>query len=79
MRYLIQHQQMNSNHRAEADSLGEAMEVANRIWGPDCDGVRQEISDEVTGQFWVRANGNPRWDGPSSARRENRLSAWPAQ
>jgi hypothetical protein len=64
-RYLIQHQMLHVNPAEWADTFDEAQFTADTIWGPQCSGVRQEISDGETGERWLRADGHPEWQhGP---------------
>lgn len=60
-RYLIQHQMLHANPTAWADTIDEAKAKADRIWGPHCVRVRQEISDE-DGYRLIRYDGRPDWD-----------------
>jgi hypothetical protein len=66
-RYLIQHQMLHANPTAWADTVDEAKSAADTLWGAECDGVRQEISDGETGERWFRADGRPEWQhGPAT-------------
>lgn len=66
-RFFVQHMDMNVgrngiNPTAYFDSLTEAQEACDRLWGSDVDGVRQEIIDSETGERWFRADGGARWE-----------------
>jgi hypothetical protein len=65
-RYLVQHQMLHANPTAWADSLEEAKSAADTIWGRECVGVRQEISDGETGERWFWTDGHLKWQhGPA--------------
>jgi hypothetical protein len=67
-RYLIQHQTMRANPTAWADTVDEAKSSADTIWGPECTGVRQEISDGETGERWFRSDGRSEWQHGAALR-----------
>lgn len=65
-RFLVQHVDMGAGPNgtswtAWADSLEEAMQMADRIWRPEQDDVRQEISTGEPPRVWVRGPGDLHW------------------
>jgi predicted DNA-binding transcriptional regulator AlpA len=63
-RFLVQHLDMNTGRSGtnwfnDFDTLDEAQVACDGVWTGD-DGVRQEITDAVSGERWIRA-GRAKW------------------
>jgi len=69
-KFSVSHLDANEGHSggnwtSVFDTLEQAMAASEAVWGPERFNVRQEISEEGTGDRWSRTDGQPTWNHTS--------------